>query len=383
MPLLIALVPALLLACHGKTGGETGGPVLDDSGTGGGLPTPEQVVASAAEGDTVHFSGVVHALTFDSIGKGSGEDDEDTWSRLPGRWLLVWSAPPAGVQHQDLALADIEKDSTIRLGWGLGIALDPAADPGLDLPRIGETVEVSGTFHNATWNGHPVPVVEDPTLLARSGSPLLAAGQGCSRDTDCIDSLVCDRASQTCAPATEIGWGSLWRDVDGHCYADADCPLGQVCDTSFVVADKGEFSWRYDAADKQGASICVPEQPEDALATCGRIDRSDDLAGGRYTEGKELCIRGTVALVAAAEDGDSHVQLQVDEPIPYPAMDADIFLFGATTEIGPPYKDPARPQGAQPDPAMGQEIIALGTYRWDGGHGWFEVHPLKQWWPAK
>jgi hypothetical protein len=93
-----------------------------------------------------------------------------------------------------------------------------------------------------------------------------------------------------------------------------------------------------------------------------------------------VCVEGTVQLTAAASDGDTHLQLQVDEPIPYPAMDAHVWFFGATTEIGPAHKNPDRPGGAVTDPDIGQHIRVLGTIRWDGDHGWYEVHPVKRWW---
>ena len=360
----------LLLACAGdKTPGETGET---------GLPTPEEIVATAADGDAVTFQGEVHTVTFDSTGSGSGEDGEDNWSRLPGRWMLVRSAVPEGIDWDNTSPDDIEDDDRVALAWTLGVSL---AD-GVEAARIGESVVVSGTYTDGTWNGHPLPIIEDASFEVSGGLSLAGEGESCSRDADCLDSLVCDRASALCAPPLEQSWDSLWRDVDGHCYSDDDCPTGQVCDTDWVVPDSGDYTWRYDGSDKLGASLCVPEQPEDALATCGRIDSPRDLAGGRPVEGKELCVQGTVHLAVHAEDGDTHVQLEVDEPLPYPAMDAPIRFFGATTEIGPPYKSPDRPEGALLDPTVGDEIIALGTLRWDSGHGWYEIHPLKAWWPV-
>lgn len=98
-----------------------------------------------------------------------------------------------------------------------------------------------------------------------------------------------------------------------------------------------------------------------------------------------MCVEGDVQLTVAAEDGDTHLQLKVDEPIPYPMMDAHVWFFGATTEIGPPHKSPDRPGGALEDPDIGSHVRVLGTIRWDGGHGWYEVHPVKPWWavPAR
>ena len=73
--------------------------------------------------------------------------------------------------------------------------------------------------------------------------------------------------------------------------------------------------------------------------------------------------------------------MHVDEPIPYPIDDIAYDLFGGTTENGPPYKDPTLPGGAVADPAVDQEVIAVGTYRYDPDHGWYEVHPVKAYLP--
>ena len=110
---------------------------------------------------------------------------------------------------------------------------------------------------------------------------------------------------------------------------------------------------------------------------CPRIYTARDLAGARFVTGKEICVRGTVFLPAPAEDGDTHVQLKVDEPLPYPTSDAAFFVFGAATENGPMYKDPALGAGMVVDPAVNQEVVAIGTYRYDPGHGWHEMPPVK------
>lgn len=364
------MISLLLFACAGS------GKPTDDTAA---LPTVDEVLASASDGDEVHFQGTVHNITFDSDGEGSSEDGEDAWHRLDGRWLLLRGAVPDGIGWYDITPDDTDNDTMVRLAWGLGVAIEGE----LDVPQLDETVEVSGTYREVLWNGHPVPVVEGARFLSRSGPALGAAGEACDRDSDCWDALVCDRASATCAPPEETDWASAWRDVDGHCYDDDDCPRGQVCDLSYVVPDAGEYTWRYAGSSKAGASLCVVEDAAAPEASCGRIASARDLAGGRFTEGRELCVTGSVLFVVPAEDGDSHLQLMVDEPIPYPRMDAPVRLFGATTEIGPPHKNPDRPQGAVEDPASGQDIVALGTLRWDGGHGWYEVHPVKAWWPVE
>ena len=110
---------------------------------------------------------------------------------------------------------------------------------------------------------------------------------------------------------------------------------------------------------------------------CPRIYSTRDLQGGRFIAGKEICVRNTLLVGVLAEDGDTHAQMRVDEPLPYPEADASPAIFGATTENGPMYKDPALPGGPIVDPVEGQEVITIGTYRYDPDHGWYEVHPVK------
>ena len=175
---------------------------------------------------------------------------------------------------------------------------------------------------------------------------------------------------------------SDWRDVDGACRSDADCPRRQVCDTRYVVPDSGDYTWRFEGDKKRGASLCVPDP---ALASpaeaCGRIYTPGDLQGGRWVEGREVCVAGNVQVITHAADRDSHVQLRIPEPLVYPMADAHAWLFGGTTEIGPAHKNPSRPQGAMTDPARNEDAVFLGTVRWDEGHGWYEVHPVRAWWP--
>ena len=88
-------------------------------------------------------------------------------------------------------------------------------------------------------------------------------------------------------------------------------------------------------------------------------------------------MRASLLQAVPAEDGDTHDQMVVDEPIPYPTADIAYNLFGATTENGPIYKDPSLPGGGVTDPVPGQEVIAVGTFRYDPDHGWYEIHSVK------
>jgi hypothetical protein len=35
----------------------------------------------------------------------------------------------------------------------------------------------------------------------------------------------------------------------------------------------------------------------------------------------------------------------------------------------------------RPRPAINQDVVALGTYRYNPGHGWYEMHPMKAHFP--
>jgi hypothetical protein len=95
-----------------------------------------------------------------------------------------------------------------------------------------------------------------------------------------------------------------------------------------------------------------------------------------------VCVHGRILEPVLADDHDTHVQVVVDEPLPYPKTTISYYVFGGATENSPPYKDPSRPGGALVDPRAKQDVLLLGTYRYDDGHGWFELHPLKAVWPA-
>ena len=45
-------------------------------------------------------------------------------------------------------------------------------------------------------------------------------------------------------------------------------------------------------------------------------------------------------------------------------------------------QDPALPDGRVLDPGPNVDLIAIGTYRYDPDHGWYEVHQVKAYLPA-
>jgi len=364
--------------------------------------TPELVAASASEGQHVDVVGEVHTTTFDSIQntprrmllamhRNSVEwvieqDDEQTrgqafayddsgakYPRTPDHYVLIRSVPPEGV--------------TLPEAWGLGIHLTDI-DPAQPMPEIGSTIKVSGTFHRITWNqqaDQPVPILDDATIEIVNGpSPLAGPGQACSLDQECNARLICDRASNTCGnPPREIYWADPFHDVNGACDTDADCPLGQTCDArNSIEGGTSEFAAHYFASADVGRHLCMLDPNAATVAAqCPRIYSMRDVIGARFVTGKEICVRATLLSPVHAEDNDTHDQMIVDEPIPYPTADIGYNLFGGTTENGPVYKNLALLPMPIMDPQPNQDVIAIGTVRYDPDHGWYEVHPVKAYLP--
>lgn len=329
-------------------------------------PTPEQVAATAVDGARVSVEGTVHALTFDN------RPTDGSFPLLPDRFLLLRSVRPPGVTTGELELG------ALREAWGLGVRLPAATLAHRTLPQIGDRVAVTGTFRQVAWAGTTVPVLEDAQV--RLVGPTLRLGQvgaACAHDLDCHDRLVCDGATARCAPpAVEVTWGEAWRNLHGTCTTDADCPPPLVCDPRYTTATTGPYAPPYFVARDGGKHLCVARDDAAFAELCPRTVTTADVIGGRFATGKLVCLRAAVWLPVAAPDGDTHLQMLVDEPLPYPAADGPYYLAGMASEISPPYKDPARPQGALLDPALGAVVTLVGTTRYDEDHGWFEVHSV-------
>lgn len=398
---LVCLIAIASLGCGGKTG-----PM-----------TPEQAASSAKDGQHVVVIGTVHTVTFDSVAVATraaeraahaGDmdwlleedteqvegnrtaaaaapappyDDTENYHRTPDHYILIRSKVPPGVVQGQPGFTP----GDLAAAWGLGIHvtnIDPPNDP---MPEIGAKLKVTGTFRRITWNSREItlPIIDDATIevLDPGPPPLAGPGEPCTVDQACNARLVCDRTSHTCVPTPhEIYWYDPWRDVNGACDSDADCPLGEVCDPSYTIPSTGPYAAQHLTAD-DGRHVCVLAPGATLASECPRIYTSRDLAGGRFASGKEVCVRGTLLLHLVPSDNDTHDQLKVDEPIPYPTDDSHYELFGAVTENGPMYKDPSLPGGPVADPQVGQDVVAVGTYRYDMGHGWYEVHPVKAYFP--
>ncbi len=382
-------------------------------GCGDPKVTPETVAEGGKDGARVEVTGEVHAVTFDSTRAVAKrvkmanhrdsvewvleQDDEETMGKAPSfaeasgdylrtdaRYILFRSTKPAGITFQEPGF----NSNRITEAWGLAVHA-PALALGDELPELGATIKVTGTLRRELWNEREVtlPILEDAQITIVSGpAPMKGAGESCGLDQECNARLICDRSTRTCgAPPREIFWADPWHDVNGACDVDADCPLGQVCDPGYTIRDSTtdpEHGARYLAAEDVGRHLCRLVPGATVASQCPKIYSVRDLVGGRFVTGKEICVRVRSFVNVHAEDGDTHAQMLVDEPIPYPTADAPYNQFGGTTESGPMYKDPALPGGPVLDPPEGQEVIAIGTYRFDPSHGWYEVHPVKAFLPV-
>jgi len=376
---------------------------------GSGVLTPEQA-AKAKDGAKVTVIGDVFAVTFDSTQSAARraelaehpndpsyiiEDDaeelrganpayDDTgakYPRTPDHYILIRSVVPPEVVQTNPQYSH----GALAAAWGLGIHLTDI-DPANPMPELGTKLKVTGTLHKIPWNTREInlPVLDDATIEVVSGAPppLAGPGEACTLDQACNARLICDRATMKCAPPPrEIYWADPWRDVNGACDTDADCPLGEVCDASHVMAGSGDYAAHYFPTQDIGRHLCTLAPGSTVASVCPRIYSTRDLVGGRFVTGKEICVRGSLLTPAAAADLDTHDQMHVDEPIPYPIDDIGYDQWGAVTENGPVYKDPALPGGPVTDPKVDQEVIAVGTYRYDPDHGWYEVHPVKAYLP--
>jgi len=380
--------------------------VLACSACGDRAVTPESIAAGGTDGQRVEVTGEVHTVTFDStasaqrkavvarhaadpspawlfdedaeeqLAEASAYEDIGGYARTPDHYVLIRSVTPDGVTLGQPSFTA----SKLKEAWGLAVHLTDI-DPAAAMPEVGSVIKVTGTLHRVHWNQRDelLAIVDDARIDLVSGPPPLAGpGETCTRDLACNARLICDRATATCTPPPrEIYWDDPWRDLNGACDSDADCPLGQRCDTAHAIAATGAYAARYLAAQDTGRHVCVLAAGATLASECPRIYTARDLVGARFVAGKEICVQAALFAPVPAADGDTHDQIQVDEPIPYPTADVGYHVFGAATENGPPYKDPALGAATVVDPVPDQQIVALGTYRYDPSHGWYEIHPVK------
>lgn len=332
------------------------------------VPTPEEILgANPVAGASLRVRGTVVAVTYGLRGTDGGET-------IPteARFVLLRNV----------------RQGQPRAAWGLGLSLTRAERMAhaWSLPRPGEVVEAVGVYAEEDWVAGQRPVLREVSELtlvtpAASPRPRAAKGSACTLDLDCDDDWIC--AAGRCAePPQDHTWGSAFRDVYGTCTVDADCPGGQHCEAGYTVPDAGAYAPDYFYGRTVGKHLCDVTVGATAAQSCPVAVTADDLQSGRFPSGKELCVLGTILLTVPAADGDTHVQLKVAQPLLYPPDPAIVEAFGAVTENTPPAKDPARPGGGVIDPVKDDRVMTLGTYRFDNGHGWFEVHAVKRYWRA-
>lgn len=279
------------------------------------------------------------------------------------------------------------------------------------LPRKQDEVIVKGLVHyneDETW--YEINPVTDMHFVEEANPRALAGlGESCDNDMQCIDNLICYR-DHTCGRVRQV-WGFQGcegtecdkgltegirrNDLYGTCTSDEECPLGQECRTDVTdpLEPRDEVLNPYGVQHQQSVSInrylCYPENAETSENLspeefCEHIYDTEEFLSGRFASGKDICVQSTVLFPIPAADGDTHIQLDTEFKMIYPVADFDIDTVGVAAETVPPYKDPDNPIKISSDghfsigdPGMEDEVVVMGTVRWDPAHGWWEIHPVK------
>jgi hypothetical protein len=116
----------------------------------------------------------------------------------------------------------------------------------------------------------------------------------------------------------------------GLCASSADCHRGNAC----------------------VEGLCRASAPE-----CPTVVPLSAVTTGTFAAGKEICVRGTVALVANGFDGMIEIKLG-----------GSPFLF---VDVEPMYRS-----GGTQIPAVGQTVTVHGSVRWDDAHDDWELLPV-------
>lgn len=333
---------------------------------------PDEVVSEGAQsapgavsrvGSEITVRGRVTTLTYAS--RMAGRD----FAVVPTRYLLLQTSEV----HQN------QSD-----GWGLGVELPLSLlrARGWRAAGIGDEIRVRGRLTRLPWD---VAMIEKPTLTEISEysiervalvRPQRAVGEPCVRDMDCADELWCERRG-VCGAIPELNWNSDQANINGTCLRDEDCPVGQRCDPGYRIPSSGDYSPNYFPGRDNGRFLCQVDAAADAQTICPQPAELADFLGGRYPDGKEICVQAKIAFPLLAPDRDTHVQGEVPWPLRYPETLPALGPFGAAMENVPMYKDPANPRGAIADPPIGSRVRLLGTVHFDPSHGWWEIHPIK------
>ena len=346
----------------------------------GGEPPPDQgevtpldiALRKVQPPQVVRTRGKVAAVTY-------GNDPEDPLNPIPPHRYVIFELPEEELRKLPPDVAN--SLPPFAVGFHLPKAtLDTRT---VRLPQRGDLVEVTGRLTTIDFRLDTlrVPVIDELTSyrILSSDAPMLAdLGQACQHDMDCQDDLICER-NHLCQKPPTIKWGADFRNIDGTCVSDSDCPLGQVCDPRYTVnTTSGDYRIHYFPARNVGRHICQVDRASPAQAHCPRSVTPEELLGGRFAAGKEVCVRSRIAFaVFVPGDRDTHVQGIVAQSEWFPDGNPTLDTFGHALENSPAYKDPANPLGPIVDPQANDEVELLGTVHYDESHFWWELHPIK------
>ncbi|MBZ0254189.1 MAG: hypothetical protein K8I02_12690, partial [Candidatus Methylomirabilis sp.] len=297
-------------------------------------------------------------------------------------------------EPQRYALMKIGYTAGLNAGqaqWGLGARLSQTQlqTERVPIPYPGDAVEVTGTLTKELFGAEERFVVNPVTAISTVSSPnpvLADIGDACAHDMDCRDDLICNRGTLQCEQHAPFSWGGDPRGVNGACDDDSDCPAGQICMDGYTIKSPGQdatYGANYSQGRDVGRKLCqVPDRNAPLASICPRTVTTDDLMSGRFLEGKEICLATQVFIsvfngppLVPGGDRDVHSQVLIENHLVYPEGNPPIVIVQAATENGPPYRDPANPQGALGDLPNGAKLVVLGTVKWDDSHEWYEQHP--------
>ncbi|MCA9772934.1 MAG: hypothetical protein KC466_11045 [Myxococcales bacterium] len=364
------------------------------------LPTPgPQTIEASAHGaggtlsDTRHFTlDPPSYFTPDEVMAGVAPVDAPVTVRGEVRTATLTLADRGVRDDWRYFLLKVSNGDGLSLSqslWGVGARLSAQQIhvERIPIPYPGDVVEVTGTLTKTLFGAEErftIDPVTSVTPITAAHPPLSDIGGPCARDMDCGDDLFCNRDTLACELGTPINWSGDPRGLNGACDDDADCPAGEICRADYLIKsrDVDPVYGAYLYPEREvGRKLCqVPNRDAPVEEICPRTVTTDDLHSGRFVDGKEICLEGTVFLcVFNPLDFDTHCQMFIDYPVIYFEGRPPITLVGTSVENAPPYKDPVNPAGALGDLPPGAHLIALGTVRWDDYNEWHELHPYKWW----
>jgi hypothetical protein len=188
----------------------------------------------------------------------------------------------------------------------------------------------------------------------------------CSRDLDCDPGSYCTQAATcavlafggkiACAGGTNVSFRCATQTTPagfGQCVGAAGpvgCPycIDHSCLHAGLCASDNDCH----RGDTCNNGLCRVSAPE-----CPTVLGIEQIVGGQFAAGKEVCVRGTVTALRSGYDGMTELRLG-DTP----------FLF---VDLAPLYE-----AAGVRRPAIGETVTVHGVVRWDAGHGDFELLPV-------